>query len=68
MMEFLHNEAGRSGAVKIRLTVEVGNPAIELYQQLGYCFTERHESSLVGWLSLQERLDSNDDGAHSDKR
>jgi ribosomal protein S18 acetylase RimI-like enzyme len=60
MMLYLHAEARRRGAPRIRLKVHPDNqPAIALYRSLGYQFQpELEKGQLVGFLSLNPPLPS----------
>lgn len=56
LMEFLHVQAARKGADKVRLRVSIDNSkAIQLYKGLGYVFEAdaRESDLLVGFKSLE---------------
>lgn len=52
-MEFLHTKAEEKGAKKIMLKVYENNfNALRIYQNLGYCFSNKVKDQLVGYLEL----------------
>lgn len=49
LMHFLHATAKQKGLKKIRVHVNKSNPAINLYERMGYVFnTERGNGELIG--------------------
>lgn len=56
LMEYLHCEARRRGAARIRLKVYPGNTAaVALYRSLGYEFQGEERGQLVGYKALPGR-------------
>ena len=52
-MEFLHNQARAKGANKVRLKVYSNNAgAQQLYENLGYSFTDEENGQLIGYYEL----------------
>jgi len=52
-MEFLHHQAKKKGAAKVRLKVYRENAgARHLYQSLGYSFTDEENGQLIGYCEL----------------
>ena len=52
-MEILHTKARENGAKKIMLKVYESNlNALRIYQDLGYCFSDKVKDQLVGYLEL----------------
>lgn len=52
-MEFLHNQARAKGATKVRLKVYSNNTvARQLYESLGYSFTDEENGQLIGYYEL----------------
>ena len=54
-MRFLHNQARAKGAAKVRLKVYFNNAgARQLYESLGYFFTDEENGQLIGYYELQK--------------
>lgn len=52
-MEFLHNQAKAKGASKVRLKVYSNNAgAQQLYESLGYSFSDEENGQLIGYYEL----------------
>ena len=52
-MEFLHNQARAKGAIKVRLKVYSNNAgAQQLYESLGYSFSDEENGQLIGYYEL----------------
>ena len=53
LLLFLHEQAGKKGAKKIRLKVYSENSAaIRLYEKLGYIFSNKEQGQLIGIAAL----------------
>jgi ribosomal protein S18 acetylase RimI-like enzyme len=52
-MEFLHNQARAKGAAKVKLKVYPSNAgALQLYESLGYSFSDEENGQLIGYYEL----------------
>lgn len=56
VMAYLHSEARRRGAIRVRLKVYPDNAAaVALYRSLGYEFTGTEDGQMVGFKTLSSR-------------
>lgn len=55
LVERLHRSRASSGVQRMSLSVNAGNPAIRLYQQLGYREVRRHGDAIVMVVHLDTR-------------
>lgn len=58
LIEWLHRSRWSSGVERMSLSVNVGNPAIHLYQKLGYREVRRHRDAVVMVADLDTRARS----------